>query len=188
MSEISEIKSSYKNSLNYKDIFKTICFMHQNCKKIVEIGILDGYSLKTIADSVSNICQIDAYDIFDDFNGNRANKEKLNNIFTPYTNVNILYGDFYNLVNTFDNNSIDILHIDIANNGNIYEYVFNNYINKIKNNGIIVLEGGSNERDNIEWMNKYNYPKMKPILEQFSSTYNILTIGNIPSITIITKK
>lgn len=178
-------KSSYINNINYKDIFSTLCFLNKP-KRVVEIGILDGYSLKSIADSVSNNCQIDAYDIFDEFNGNSANKENLNNIFATYTNVNIQYGNFYNLVNTFDNNSIDILHIDIANNGDVYEYVFNNYINKIKKGGIIVLEGGSNERDNIEWMNKYNKPKIKPILEQFSSKYNILTIGNVPSITIIT--
>lgn len=179
------IKSSYKNNIDYKEIFSTICFLNKP-KKIVEIGILDGYSLKSMVDNVSSDTQIEAYDIFEEFNGNGANKDKLNNIFESYKNVNIQYGDFYNLANTFDSNNIDILHIDIANNGEVYEYVLNNYIDKIKKNGIIILEGGSVERDEIEWMNKYKKPKIKPVLDKFKNKYNILTIGNIPSITIIT--
>ena len=163
-------------------------FYAEKCKKIVEIGILDGYSLKTIADSVSNTCQIDAYDIFDDFIGNSANKDKLTDTFKTYENVNIQYGDFYKLMDTFENKSIDILHIDIANNGNTYEYVFKHYANKITENGIIILEGGSDARDNIEWMNKYNKPKINHILKENLSNFNILTIGDIPSITIIYNK
>ena len=49
------------------------------------------------------------------------------------------------------------------------------------------MEGGSDERDNIEWMNKYNKPKIKPVLQEFASKFNIKTIGNMPSITLITK-
>ena len=78
---VVSMKSSYKNNLDYKDIFDTLCFL-KNPQKIVEIGILDGYSLKAMADNVSSSCQIDAYDIFEEFNGNGANKEKLSQTFT----------------------------------------------------------------------------------------------------------
>jgi hypothetical protein len=47
------------------------------------------------------------------------------------------------------------------------------------------MEGGSLERDNIEWMIKYNKPKIIPVLKKYSELYNIKTIGNIPSITLI---
>lgn len=50
------------------------------------------------------------------------------------------------------------------------------------------MEGGSKEKDNIEWMIKYNKPKIQPVLEKLSKMYNILTIGKIPSITIIKNK
>lgn len=178
------IKSSYKNNIDYKDIFSTLCFLNKP-KQIIEIGILDGYSLKSMADSVSDKCNINAFDIFEEFNGNCANKEKLSNIFKQYNNVNIQYGDFYNILNSFEDNSIDILHIDIANNGDVYEFALKEYIKKMNKNGIMILEGGSIERDNIEWMNKYNKRKIKPILDHYSSKFNILTIGTIPSITII---
>lgn len=178
------IKSSYKNDIDYKEIFCTTCFLKKP-KKVIEIGILDGYSLKSIADSVSSNTNIKAYDIFEEFNGNGANKDKLDNIFKKYENVSIQYGDFYKLINRIDNNSIDLLHVDIANNGDVYEYVFNYYVDKMNKDGIIILEGGSIERDNIEWMNKYNKPKIKPIIDKYKDRYDILTIGNIPSITII---
>tara|TARA_B100001250_G_C19609522_1_gene704277 strand:+ start:234 stop:437 length:204 start_codon:yes stop_codon:yes gene_type:complete len=67
------MKSSYLNNLNYGDIFKTLIFM-VNPSNIVEIGILDGFSLKTFADNAPNKCIIKAYDIFEEFNGNCANK------------------------------------------------------------------------------------------------------------------
>ena len=187
------MKSSYKNSINYKDIFSTLCFVIKP-KKIVEIGLLDGYSLKTIADNVSSNCHIKAYDIFEEFNGNSANKEILIKKFQDYSNISIEYGDFYNLHHTLDDSSIDILHIDIANNGDVYEFVFNHYISKIKTNGIIIMEGGSKQRDNIEWMNKYDKPKIKPVIDRFNNNINsnsnnnklnIITIGDIPSITLI---
>ena len=62
------LRSSYLNKLDYSDIFKTVLFSKQ-CKTIVEIGILDGYSLETIIHSCPT-SQIKAYDIFDEFNGN----------------------------------------------------------------------------------------------------------------------
>ena len=88
----------------------------------------------------------------------------------------------------YPNKSIDILHIDIANNGDVYEYMFQNYIHKIKDNGIVLMEGGSKNRDNIKWMVKYNKPKIQPILKKWSQIYDIKTIGDIPSITLIKNK
>ena len=79
----------------------------------------------------------------------------------------------------------EAIAIDIANNGEIYEFVFNNYVQKIADNGVILLEGGSETRDNIEWMIKYNKPKIQPVLEKYKHKYNIKVIGTFPSITII---
>lgn len=181
---VVSMKSSYKNNLDYKDIFDTLCFL-KNPQKIVEIGILDGYSLKAMADNVSSSCQIDAYDIFEEFNGNGANKEKLSQTFTEYKNVNIQYGDFYKVIDNLCDESIDILHIDIANNGEVFEFALTKYITKIKRDGIIILEGGSKERDEIGWMNKYNKPKITPILNKYKDDFKIKIIGTLPSLTII---
>lgn len=181
------MQSSYNNKVDYSDILKTITFM-QNPNKIIEFGILDGLSLKSFIDNSHNNCNIKAYDIFDDFNGNCANKEKLDKYFSDCKNVSILYGDYYKEYKNITNNSIDIIHIDIANNGDVIEFAFENYINKLSENGIFIFEGGSKERDEVEWMNKYNKQKMNPIFEKYKKIYSITTIGDVPSLTIVKKK
>ena len=178
------MKSSYNNSITYKEIIDGIIFVKNN-KKIVEFGILEGLSLTSFVENSVPTCQINAYDIFEEFNGNSANKKQLLEQFSKYKNVNIEYGDFYNKYKDIIDNSIDIIHIDIANNGETYEYAINNYISKLTKNGIMIIEGGSEERDNIEWMNKYNKPKIKQVIEKYSNKYTFKTIGNIPSITLI---
>ena len=177
------MNSSYLNKIDYSEIIKTICFI-KNPKKIVEFGILDGFSLKSFVDNTNN-CQIEAYDIFDEFIGNSASFEVISK-FSKYKNIKIEYGDFYKKVDDFEDNSIDILHIDIANNANVYKFAIAYYLPKVKENGIILLEGGSNERDQVEWMTKYKKPLINPYLNHFKNLKHIV-IGKMPSMTIINK-
>jgi len=51
--------------------------------------------------------------------------------------------------------------------------------------GVLILEGGSEKRDNVEWMSKYNKSKIKPVLEKYKTKYSVTTLGDYPSITII---
>lgn len=176
------MNSSYKNTLDYSDIFKTICFLKKP-KEIVEIGILDGFSLKAIAD-VCPTSNIKAFDIFEDFNGNASNRNIIEK-FQNYSNIEINYGNFYELYKVLPDQSIDLLHIDIANDGQIYEIVFENYISKLRQNGIILLEGGSEERDNIYWMKKYNKNPIQLVIEKYKNKYEIYTLEKFPSLTII---
>jgi predicted O-methyltransferase YrrM len=180
------MNSSYNNNLTYKELLKTITFI-KNPKTIVEFGILEGFSLEVFLQNSNSTCQIKAYDIFEDFNGNASKKDQILKKFSEYKNVNIEYGDFYKKFADLSDNSIDILHIDIANNGDVLEFVLKNYFPKLTENGLLIFEGGSEERDNIEWMNKYNKSKIKTVLEKYKDKYNIKTIGNIPSITLIYK-
>ena len=180
------MNSSYNNKVDFGDIISTVTFMN-NPQKIVECGILEGYSLSKFIESSSSTTSIDAYDIFDKFNGNHAIKDKIIKQFSLYENVNISYGDFYEVLKKYPEKSIDILHIDIANNGDVYEYMFQNYIHKIKDDGIILMEGGSEERDNVEWMIKYDKSKINPVLDKYRDNYDIKIVGEIPSITIIKK-
>jgi hypothetical protein len=102
-----------------------------------------------------------------------------------YSNVNIYKRDFYKSVNAYEDNSIDILHIDIANNGDTFEFAIKNYLPIVK--GMMIMEGGSEERDNVEWMIKYNKPKIQPILKKYESYAKILVLQDFPSITLIKK-
>lgn len=181
------MNSSYNNKINFGDIISAITFLKKP-KTIVECGILEGYSLDKFIWNSDTDTQIHAYDIFDKFNGNHAIKDKIIKQFNKYDNVNINYGDFYDVYEKYEDKSIDILHIDIANNGDVYEFMFQNYVDKLKDDGIILMEGGSFQRDYIEWMIKYNKPQINPVLNKYSDKFYIKTIGEIPSITIIKKK
>ena len=176
--------SSYSNKLTFGELIKTLVFLI-NPKKIVEFGILDGYSLTHFIHQSKSSCQIEAFDIFDDFNGNHANFNQIMTKFSKFPNVNIQKGDFYKMVHLVPNKSIDILHVDIANNGDTYEFVFKDYLKKMRKGGIILLEGGSNERDEVYWMKKYNKRSICEVLEHYNEKLNIHTIQSFPSMTII---
>ena len=179
------MNSSYKNKdIDYGELIEAITLC-QNPKSIVEIGILDGYSLHHFINITNNkTTTIQAYDIFDEFNGNHAKKTELKEIFKNNHNVSIHYGDFYEVYKYIENN-IDIIHIDIANNGDTYEYAIQHYLPKLSPTGIMLLEGGSQERDEVYWMNKYNKRKIAPILKKYANDYMIKTFGKHPSLTLI---
>jgi len=119
--------SSYQTQIDFGNIIKSITFI-QNPRKIIEFGILNGFSLQCFIDSVDTTCNIEAYDIFDDFIGNSAPNDIYDKFQQP--NVKISYGDFYKKYQDFEDKSIDILHVDIANNGNVLEFVLNNYMSR----------------------------------------------------------
>jgi len=176
------MRTSYiNNDINYGDIIKSITFT-QSPKTIVEIGILDGFSLNKFVKSTPNDTNIMAYDIFDEFDGNAANREELVSTFRDYPNVSIDYGNFYKLHTTLSPN-IDILHIDVANDGDIYKFAVENYTKLMAPTGVMIFEGGSRERDEVDWMKKYNKTAINPVLHHFNS----VTLGSVPSLTIIRK-
>ena len=179
------MNSSYKNKdIDYGALIETITVLQQP-KSIIEIGILDGYSLHHFINSTdSHKTVIEAYDIFEKFNGNHSNEADLKERFKNNHNVSINYGDFYELHKELKS-QIDVIHIDIANNGDTYEYAIQHYLPKLSATGIMLLEGGSKERDEIEWMRKYNKPKIQLILQKYANDYTIRTFGTHPSLTLI---
>ncbi len=58
------MRSSYIEN-KYGNVLKTISYL-QNPKLVVEFGILDGYSLDIFVNTVSDDCEIHAYDMFDE--------------------------------------------------------------------------------------------------------------------------
>lgn len=181
-----DIKSSYNNTY-YVEFFKNLSLI-LNPKKIIEFGILNGYSLLQFAKYSSKDCKIKAYDLFDEYPFNAANYKIINKKFAQYKKVQIIKGDFYKIFKKIKNNSVDIIHVDISNCGLVYEFAIINYLKKIKKNGLIILEGGSKKRDNITWMKKYKKKKIQKILKKYSSNIYYKTIEYFPSVTILKKK
>ena len=180
--DMLNIRSSYKE-YNYNKVFQSICFSI-NPSKIVEFGILDGYSLDCFLNH-NQECLIEANDLFDEFPHNAADYNFIINKYKNFSNVSIYKRDFYKSVDIYENNSKDILHIYIANNGETFEFAIQNYLPKVR--GLMIMEGGSEERDNVEWMIKYDKPKITPVLQKYSNSAKIEVLKDFPSITLIQK-
>ena len=170
--------SSYTNRIDFGTLIEGITIA-RNPSHIVEIGILEGFSLDCFRRGSGSDTVIQAYDIFEEFNGNHADKSRLQEKFSEHPNVSVEYGDFYKLHKGLKD--VDIIHIDIANNGDVFEYAIQHYLPKLSENGVMILEGGSKERDHIEWMVKYNKPKIQPIIKK----YGLKVLGVMPSITLV---
>ena len=172
------MNSSYNNKVTFGDILTSVTYAVAP-KKIVEVGILEGFSLKRFAEASNPNTTIQAYDIFEEFNGNYAKKDELVALFKDNNNVSINYGDFYEVHKSI--NDVDIIHIDIANNGDVYEYAIQHYLPKLARDGVMILEGGSKERDNADWMVKYNKPKIQPVVKK----HGLRVVGTFPSLTLV---
>mgnify|MGYP001281649730 FL=1 len=101
--------------------------------------------------------------------------------FSKYSNVKIEKGNFYEYFQFI--NKIDLIHIDISNDADTYKFAVEHYLPLC--NKALLLEGGSLERDNVDWMIKYNKPPINKYLKQINDNYEIEIIPKYPSITII---
>jgi len=106
------------------------------------------------------------------------------NKFKHYENVEILKDDFYSFYKNMK--FYDLIHIDISNDKDIFEFAFENYLPKTRK--ALLLEGGSIERDNVEWMKKYDKSPINPFLINKKNNYDINIIQEFPSLTIVKSK
>lgn len=184
------MRSSYIRN-HYGTLFKALIRTHQP-KTIVEFGILDGYSLDRFLEEIEGSflfgdypgpVTVRAYDIFDDFPYHAASSS----IAAHYPGV-VQYGDYYKLPVQYESNSIDLLHIDIANDGDVYRFFFEHWLDKLSPSGFALIEGGSAERDVHDWMVKYNKPKIRPVLEHYRNDCDIFVFEPFPSVTMVKKR
>lgn len=169
-----------------------------NC---VELGILDGYSTLHIAQGVRDELLLygvtswfHAYDLFEDYEHKHGSMEEVKQLMKDNSVeqfVDIRKGDAYKVHENYCDNVIEFLHIDISNTGKVIRDVLELWHPKLAGRAILCIEGGSEERDNVEWMKKYNHPSLKaeistnPILNKW---YMYGTYFKFPSMTVGMKK
>lgn len=193
---LESIRSSYKKN-NIGRTFEVMTLGYKP-RLIVECGILDGYSLYHFAKATKLNSESEyfkghviAYDLFDEYEYNHGSAIDVHNMLkhegvSEY--VLILQGNAYEVHKHYNDGEVDLLHIDISNDGNTYLDMMELWSRKISPFGKIVFEGGSEERDNIAWMKKYN---KTPIRSSFPKIMNkwkgwqIKVLKAWPSITIL---
>ena len=195
---LETIRSSYKEN----NIGRTLEIMTLGNKPslIVECGILDGYSLYHFAKATKLNSEAEyfeghvvAYDLFDDYEYKHGNAVDVLNMLKAEgvaDHVTILQGDAYEVHKQHEEHSIDLLHIDISNDGNTFLKMFELWNCKIRRFGRIVFEGGSADRDNVDWMKKYKKRPIRSVLPLLAKNKNweLTVIKEWPSLTVMRRK
>ena len=193
------MRSSY--ALNrYDKVFRSLV---EGFKPIlsVELGVLDGYSLLAIADGLKKNFEnghgkgnVEAYDLFEDYpfkHGTREGVEALIAEFGLKDFVKIEQADAFTVHERYPANTVNFLHVDISNTGETVHKIMEQWDSKMQTGGLIVFEGGTVERDKIEWMAKYGKPPIKKAVEDdpiLSSKYVYSTYLKFPGLTTCLKK
>lgn len=156
------VYSSYRENNIGKTLYDIVIKLKP--QKIVEIGVLEGYSTICMAQALKDLGdggKIHAYDLFDDYKyRNCAMSEVWDNVnkYEVQDYVKLEHKSFDEwLSKVYD---FDLLHLDISNDGDTILKIHGKYPNEK-----VIFEGGSVERDNIEWMIKYKKTKITEVWE-----------------------
>ena len=185
MYEKINIESSYLDNDLGRDIYDIV--VRTKPTRVIEFGTLNGYSAAAIAMALKDNGHGHLYanDLWESYPYKKStlqncshNLEKLG--LKKY--VTLGNTDFWEwLENPSD---FDLLHIDISNTGNIIQSAYESLKSMIESGSIVIFEGGSRDRDKVEWMKKYNKEPIYPLKNKIG--YKILN-SDYPSISIIEK-
>ena len=155
---------------------------------IIEFGVLHGFSTTCMAQALKDIGsgKIYGYDLWEREKYNHGQRlSQVKSTLEKYDLdefVELKSGDTFDVLesNNIDFSCVDLIHIDINNDGDKLSQILN-LLQKNAYNGDILFEGGLEDRDNCWWMKKFN---KKPMSEL---DYNILN-SNYPGISKIKRK
>jgi hypothetical protein len=193
------MRSSYIKN-DFGSVFRALILSHKP-KLAVECGVLDGYSTFHIAHAIrfnrktrGIRCPFFAYDLWEEYDYKHGDFLEVESMLEEQglaDYCNLTEGDAFEVIEIFDDNSVDFLHMDISNNGDTLLKTVEAWGDKISENGVIVFEGGSEERDNVEWMLKYNFRPIRDVLILEPELYEnwwYQVLHPFPSLTLLWKK
>lgn len=157
----------------------------------VEIGIFRGYSLLMAAAALrdNGAGAITGYDLFEDYPYRHAPRSQvaqqiLDSGLADWATLQ--QADARVVHEQWD--AVDYLHVDVSNTGDTYRQVFQHWAPRVSQ--VILLEGGSRERDNVDWMLQHGKPAIVPALADLRRDYpgwSISVLEPFPSLTVALK-
>jgi hypothetical protein len=193
------IRSSYIQN-NYAPIFENTTKTFQP-HKVVELGVLDGYSTIAIARGLrkaeeihQHVSQFKAYDLWEDYQYKHGDMEEVQGRIDSegLTNyVSLHRSDAFEVAEEYSDESVCLLHVDISNDGIVFNRIVEQWHKKLTMGGMLLFEGGSEERDNVDWMKKYDKKPIKPEIESnvvINDNYIYATYLAFPSLSVFIRK
>lgn len=187
------IRSSYIQN-NYAEVFRSM--IHAYKPEIgIELGALDGYSAIATGKAMKEIKRgtLDVYDLFDAYPFKHGSQQEIQTLLDMegLDNVKLHQGDAYQVHELVPNNWVHWLHVDISNDGETFDRIMDLWDPKMVPGGYIVFEGGTQERDAVEWLIKYNKRPIKPAIENNKIVLAKYVFGSylkFPGLTVLLKK
>jgi len=149
------------SSYNINDVGESIYNVVRNLKpkKIIDFGILYGYSTVCLAQAVrdNGIGHIYALDLFEDYQYRHSIKNIVEHNLQYYDltqYVTLIKKDFKDWL--AEEEDFDLLHLDVSNTGDVINSLYEKYPKES-----VIFEGGTVERDNVKWMIEYNATPIK---------------------------
>ena len=193
------MRSSYIKNC-YGSVFKAIV-LAKGPELIVECGVLDGYSLYNMAEAVKynhltkgifgHIYGIDLWASYEYHHGDFCKVQDLLSEKHVIEYVDLVNNDAFDAASDFKDGDVDILHMDISNDGDKLIDTLQIWGKKLSKDGIILFEGGSEERDEIDWMKEYDKTSIRTQLFDNPlvwESWEFDVLDPFPSLTILWKK
>ncbi len=183
----SKWHSSYEEHA-YGELFYALIKTYQP-EKVVELGTKDGYSAYHIARGLTDNKKgkLFCYDLWEKYEFSSCSQAvAAENLKEVKDVVQLTLRDAVGVDQEHD--MVDILHVDVSNKGEILEEIIPKWIDKVRQ--CIIIEGGSPERDKVEWMVKFKKQPIADWLKQFAKQrgdIEYFTVAPFPSITLIRK-
>ena len=186
------MRTSYKEN-DFGEIFYKLVISYKP-ETVVELGILDGYSTLHIAKglSVNGSGHLYGYDLWDEYAYKHGDMDDVHEMLLDNRvsqHVTMYKGDAFEVYEEWADDTIDFLHVDISNDGKVIREIMELWHPKVS--GMIAFEGGSMERDNVDWMDKYG---KESIVEELrtnkivNENYVYYTYKDFPSMTIMFRR
>jgi hypothetical protein len=133
-------------------------------------------------------CRLFGIDLFEDYEFKHCGFEEIKKKFDSYPGVTIIQKNALEASVDFGDETVDILHIDISNDGEKLSEMFRVWTPKVSRGGVVIFEGGSIERDEVEWMKKFNKMPIKHFKsELYDLGFEYVTLLPYPSLTVCRK-
>ena len=193
------VESSYIQN-HFGNVFYSIV-RSERPKFLVELGSYQGYSalhmamaLRDNKDIESELHLVDLWDSYKYRHCSLAstveNFRKNDLLSVENCTIRFKNQDAYEIAAGYVDDSIDLLHIDISNDGASLVRCLSSWHQKLRLDATLLIEGGSGERDQVEWMTEFAKAPIQSYLESswFSDHYHAVTIQSFPSLTIARRK
>ena len=180
--------SSYEKN-NYGELFYALMRVYQP-KKVVELGTKAGYSAYHIARGLraNKKGSLNCYDLWEKYEFWSVPKKVAEENLKEFKDI-IKFNQQNAIGVDKLHKTVDILHVDLSNKGELLEKIIPSWIDKISQ--LIIIEGGSAEHDKLDWMIKFKHKPIQKWLKKFSRKrpdVEYFTIEPFLSVTLIRKK